>query len=400
MSVPTRVIVLTPWFPPQPGDREGNFVLDQVRAVAATGIREVVIVALPRVPRFLRSRVAAWKHGVKFDTYRDQSFELVELRYPSVPRNILGPLAWPVLARTLTARIGEVLGRYPSGLIHAHTEAMAYVAAHVYRRTGLPYVVTLHGVDPALDLSGRRGRARQCLEALASARRIVVVGSPLQRYLERHLAAEVMQRVAVVANGFELPPDVQPSSRYPRARRFRIVSASNLHRNKGVDRTLCALAALGEAGHADVDYVVVGDGAERGALERMSRDLGLSDRVWFTGYLSHREALHEVAAADIFCLPSWREAAGVAYLEAMALGKVTIGCLTQGPEDFIESGKTGYLVDPGSADALTHVLRTTLEAWDQARCLGNRAREHVRSTLTWAHNAQRIREIYRDAIAA
>ncbi len=69
MSVAPGVIVLTPWFPPQPGDREGNFVLGQVRAVAEAGVRQVVLVALPHVPPFVRSRVATWKHGIKHDKY-------------------------------------------------------------------------------------------------------------------------------------------------------------------------------------------------------------------------------------------------------------------------------------------------------------------------------------------
>ncbi len=312
----------------------------------------------------------------------------------------MGGLAWPILARTLAGQIAGVRERHDMGLIHAHTEAMAYAAAHVQRRTGMPYVVTLHGVDSALDLTARDGRTRQCLEALAGARRIIAVGSPLRRHLESYLGGEVMARVTVVANGFELPPDVRPSPRYPRTRSACIVSASNLHKNKGVDVTLRALAMLAGRGRADIEYVVVGDGSERSTLERMARELGLEDRVWFTGYLTHREALGEVAAADIFCLPSWREAAGIAYLEVMALSKVTIGCLTQGPADFIQSGETGYLVEPGSVEALTHTLGSALDGGDQARFIGVRAREHVCSRLTWAHNAKRVREIYTEVMAA
>ncbi len=64
-----------------------------------------------------------------------------------------------------------------------------------------------------------------------------------------------------------------------------------------------------------------------------------------------------MARADVFALPSAPEGFGLVHLEAMTQGTPVIGCLDQGPADFIEDGVSGHLVPYGDVEALTRALR-------------------------------------------
>ncbi len=88
--------------------------------------------------------------------------------------------------------------------------------------------------------------------------------------------------------------------------------------------------------HPDLRWVVVGDGPERPALERMAEELELTRRVDFKGELPPDEVRRP---ATVFALPSVDEAFGVAYVEAMAAGIPAIGCRGEaGPEEIRASG--------------------------------------------------------------
>ncbi len=100
-------------------------------------------------------------------------------------------------------------------------------------------------------------------------------------------------------------------------------------------------------------------------------------------------------AGDIFCLPSWREAFGIMYAEAMTIGKLTMGCRGQGPSDFIRHLETGYLMPPGKTESVAEALRWAMEHPDCAREIANRGQVYALKSLTWDANAARMLEIYR-----
>lgn len=77
-------------------------------------------------------------------------------------------------------------------------------------------------------------------------------------------------------------------------------------------------------------YVIVGDGPERESLERLARALRIADSILFTGYKPHSEVWSYFADCDIFVFPSWNEAFGIVYIEALGLGKPVFGCAGEG----------------------------------------------------------------------
>ena len=98
--------------------------------------------------------------------------------------------------------------------------------------------------------------------------------------------------------------------------------------------------------------------------------LGLSRRVTFLGRLSYEETMQEIAQADIFSMPSWAEAFGIVYLEAMARGRPAIGCVNNGAADIITDNEDGLLIGPRDVGALEAAIAHLLESPELCRRLG------------------------------
>jgi glycosyltransferase involved in cell wall biosynthesis len=144
------------------------------------------------------------------------------------------------------------------------------------------------------------------------------------------------------------------------------------------------------------NYLILGDGPEREALEQDAKKVECP--VHFTGNVPHETVFSYLKSSDIMALPSTEEAFGIAYIEAMACGLPVIGCEGEGPTDFVEHGKTGYLVPPNDPTAIAEILRDLSENQKQLDQMGDAAREYVLENLTWEENARQNEEIYQRAI--
>ena len=100
-----------------------------------------------------------------------------------------------------------------------------------------------------------------------------------------------------------------------------------------------------------------------------------------------------MARADAFALPSWDEAFGLVYTEAMAQGTPVIAGRGEGPEDFIEDGVSGYLVPVRDPDALAAVLARLLADPQEAAAVGEAGRAAALA-LSWERNARLTYEVY------
>jgi glycosyltransferase involved in cell wall biosynthesis len=151
--------------------------------------------------------------------------------------------------------------------------------------------------------------------------------------------------------------------------------------------------------HPDAEWVVVGDGPERAPLERLARELELTDRVRFLGALAPDRALEEARHGAVFVLPSVNEAFGVAYIEAMAGAVPAIGCRGEdGPEEIAASGHGMRLVAPGDPEDLAREIGELLASADWRHELGSAARATVASDYTWDGCGRATVEAYEQAL--
>ena len=87
------------------------------------------------------------------------------------------------------------------------------------------------------------------------------------------------------------------------------------------------------------------------------------------------------------------------YLEAMACGKPVIACRGQGIDEIIKHGRNGWLIPVDGLDELEQGLSTLLQSTDVSSRMGTAARETILNGLNLLDQAQRLANIYRQAIA-
>lgn len=185
-------------------------------------------------------------------------------------------------------------------------------------------------------------------------------------WLQRAVPAS---RGIVIANPcvFPLPdndPKVEPDAIVP-AQRCLLLAAGRLEKQKGFDLLIDAFSSLADA-CADWDLVILGEGAERQALEAQIASKKLNERVLLPGRVGNAGDWYQ--RADLYAMSSRFEGFPNTLLEALAYGlpAVSFDCLT-GPADLIRDGVDGYLVQPQDGPAgLAARLAALMQ--DPARC--------------------------------
>lgn len=381
-------LVLTPWFPNRRDGWPARFVSDSALALAAEGHRVRVAVLRGWVPPGL----GRWVKGEHQGEIVVDSFPEIESircsRYLALPGNFFRRVANVLLDAAVGRLIrSEIAARRPD-VVLVHTETLAPAAVALVHRARLPALVVIHGENTNAAYLSRSGQAERFRAALGQADRLVIVGEPLRSFAARLAGRD--DHVEVIWNGVE-PPDTGRLVPDPDTAPVELLTVANLQEGKGIDLLLNALGQLRAAGITHWRLRIIGSGPLEGVLRTQARTAGIEDQVQFLGTMSNAEVFARMAESDVFALPSWREAFGVAYLEAMASGLLAIGVEGQGPAQFIRDGLTGMLVPPRDAEALadrlSRVLTGDRSAW---RAMAAAGADHVRQTLTWRNHAREM----------
>jgi glycosyltransferase involved in cell wall biosynthesis len=171
---------------------------------------------------------------------------------------------------------------------------------------------------------------------------------------------------------------------------------ANLRAEKGHD-TLLSAARRVVRNQPEVEFLFVGDGPLRGALEDQVHASGLARNVRFLGERSDVAAL--LGAADLFVLPSRSEASPNSVVEAMAAGLPVVATRVGGVPELIESGVNGMLVPPDHPDALTAVLLDLIRRPTFALKLGRAARLQVEHRFSFERMVSAFAALYRAELA-
>jgi teichuronic acid biosynthesis glycosyltransferase TuaC len=384
-SKPLHVLTLTPFYPSAHDDAAGCFVAEPLVALAKTGILTTVFAVQP----FYREKSRARESGVPAQW----------LRYLSLPGGLGLPTAGDFLFARVVGRVRELHRSHRIDLVHAHaTLPCGHAAMLLSAELGIPYVVSVHGLDAysTEQVTGRSGQwcRRISQHVYRSSRRVICIS---ERVREQVLAGTGSAcRTSVVYNGVDT--DLFSTGSEPSAGGPIVLSVGNLIPIKGHDLLIRAVGSLASE-FPSVVLEIIGEGPERARLEGLAQRLQIGARVRFLGHQSRHEVAAAMRRCTVFALPSRYEGLGCVYLEAMSTGKAAIGCREQGIAEIIQHGSNGFLVGPDNERELTLALGMLLRDDRLRRNLGAAARDTILERLTLAQHAESLARIYRESVS-
>ena len=314
------------------------------------------------------------------------------------------PQRGPGKLKSLTFMAGAMLAvlrrRREIDVLHAHLAfTPALVAAIMGRALNKPVVVKFGTSGPYGDVrvSQRtwRGRLR-----LALLRRWIDVSIALSPEMEAEMleAGFPRERVRRISNGVDA--DVFRPCRDKQAEKSALglsgktvaLFVGRLAPQKAVPVLLHAWRrAVGEC--SGLQLVLLGDGPDRMALERMARALSIDPHVTFAGNVP--DVRRYLAAADIFVLPSASgEGISNALLEAMASGVACIATAVGGSSEVLDDGACGSLLPPDRPDLLSEAIVSLARHPDEAARYAERARSRILAHYAFAVVDGQYRALY------
>ncbi|KRC62521.1 glucosyl transferase [Agromyces sp. Root81] len=174
------------------------------------------------------------------------------------------------------------------------------------------------------------------------------------QFLEKHTGLVGVHAISCGIDAHKYSPNWEPRTEN------RIIFVGRVTGEKQIDVLLRALTLLPKELDAKVE--IVGGGDQKKHLEHMAVDLGIADRVTFTGYVTDEQLREAYHRATVLAMPSIAELQSIVTMEAMASALPVVAANAMALPHLVHDGENGYLFEPGSAEDLAAKLRIVLEA--------------------------------------
>ena len=393
-----RVLSISTLFPSPTRPAFGGFVARQMRAVAARGDVELVVINPLGVPPWPLSRRGAWRAMADSPAESDlDGVRVLHPRFTTIP--LIGGDSNPArIARAVLPLARALHTEQAFDLVDAQfffPDGPA--AAMVARVLGLPLTIKARGSD--IHYWGTRPRAlAQMREAALEAAAMLAVSDALRRDMAAlgmpddriavhytgldHARFRVVPRAEARAQvsalpGLEIPPDgpliVTPGALIPiKGQRLAIESLLDL---------------------PGVRLALAGSGPDAPVLKALVRELGLEERVRFLGQVGHDVLPMLFCAADAVVLPSEREGLANVWIEALASGTPLIIPDVGGAREVVTSPSAGRIVGRNPQAIAKGVVNLLANPPSQADVAAHAAR------FSWETNARELAAHWRRAAA-
>ncbi len=261
-------------------------------------------------------------------------------------------------------------------------EAPDWTGITAFMRFKIPLVIRLHGSDTYFcDLEGRPQKKKNYFfekMALKGATAIAAVSA--------FTGQRTLSLFGLSASFTVLPNPIDTAKFQPRSQAVvagRILNFGSVIRKKGVlalAKAFNDIAATSDHPHLIFlgnDVTDIQTGTSTRSLILASIETRFHDRVQFIDAVPYNEVISHIQKAAVVCLPSYAEAFPMTWLEAMAMEKGLITSDIGWAKELMIDRETGLMVNPNQYKALAAALEDLLENPEQAKVMGQTARQHL-----------------------
>ncbi len=306
---------------------------------------------------------------------------------------------WP-MSRGETKRIEQALTAHDAQLLHIYFGHIAVHLLPLMRRWPKPVVVSFHGADVMVDLEQPRYRAAT-QEMIAAARLVLVRSESLARAVADLGCGP--EKIRIHRTGIPLGELPFRERIWPNDGAWHFLQAGRLIEKKGLATSLRAFAAFHRT-HPKATFTIAGEGPMLAELKQLAGQLGVTESVQFTGFLSQPELRAAFGRAHIFLHPSEvgadgnQEGVPNAMLETMASGLPVFATRHGGIPEAIEEGVSGVLVAERDHAALSAALLDWTARPDALAALARRGAEAVAEKFEQSTQAHALENFYLEAL--
>lgn len=252
-----------------------------------------------------------------------------------------------------TPKMLALIRKINPDIIHVHTPAsIGFTGMVIARYLKIPLVMTYHTLLEEyfkyflLSLRGRKRIESQAEKMMKKFTRffynkadlVITPSSAIKKLLEDE---NVKRPIEILPNGIKLK-----KLKKTKKKDKTVLYVGRIGKEKSIDVLLKSFKELLK--RIDCKFMIVGDGPDRGRLEKLARKMRIENKVEFTGYIDYEKLMDYYSIADVFVSASVTETQGLTILESFVCGCPVVVSDALGFKDVVENGKNGFLVKPNN----------------------------------------------------
>lgn len=376
-----------------------------------------IVGGIARVVHDLSHNFARQGHEVHVITYQEGDTKEFEKdgdvyvhRVANYPINANNLIDWVMqLNFCMIEKAADVIKEFGKfDVLHAHDWLVAYAARALKRTYKLPLVATIHATESGRNKgihNSSQGYVNDVEWMLTYEAGNVICNSYFMKNEIRNLFGKPVENIHVVPNGININKfdgqerDWEFRRNYASDDEKIVLFAGRIVNEKGIQVLFNAAPKI-LANYPNVKFVIAGRGPCMDDLKGLADYLGISQKVYFTGYLNDKQITKMYKCADIATFPSLYEPFGIVALEGMLAGCATVVSDAGGLNEIVSHGIDGmksYADNPNSlADSILEVL------FDEQLCkqIAKNAHEKVVKEFNWDTISKNTMKVYKETIKA
>ena len=374
-----------------------------------------IVGGIARVVHDLSKRLIKDGHEVTVVTYKDgdvpyyENDKGVEVyrvdNYMIHPNNFID---WILqLNFNMIAKATEIINKEGKfDVIHAHDWLVGNAAKVLKNAFDIPLVSTIHATEAGRN-SGIHDETQRYINdtewLLTYESTEVIVNSNYMKGHVQGLFGLPFDKINVIPNGINVNNFTGIDRDYDFRRQYAmdnekiILYVGRLVFEKGVQHLISAMPKI-LANYHDAKLVIAGKGGMLDELRAQAFNMGIADKVYFTGYLNSKQVQKMYKCVDVAVFPSTYEPFGIVALEAMLAGVPTVVSDIGGLNEIVEHRVDGMKSYAGNANSIADSVLSLLYDPQLAANVAKRARIKVKENFNWNKIAQDTHYIYEQAI--